>query len=177
MNATATDAELEVRNLPRLDEAPIAKAAQAWVTQRLSEHTDPEARATAAAKIVATEGRAADRARAARDAAAHTIVTRYRVRRGADIAGALGVNRTRWKAIRDSQAELDPAPVDNAPEVLPNLAAAAEKHAQRAEAARVARDEAAGVLLAEGRSNAEVAKMIGVDPSRVSHIKHREQVA
>lgn len=203
MSTPLTEAAEDVRTLPRLDETSISEAAQAWVASRMSECADAEDRAKTAAQLVIKEDKATEKVRAERDAAACTLSAYYRVRRGADIPGALGVNRTRWKNIRDRVAaqhgftravedrsgktrvvgswdDLMAAGyefprVPNAPAVLPGLAKQAETHAQRAEFARRARDAAARELGEQrGWSNARIARLIGRDASRVSHIKHKE---
>ena len=204
MNATVTD-EHEVRTLPTLDEASIDHAAAAWVAQRLNALPDAEERAKAAGRLVTTEEKALNKVRRQRDAAACAILAHYRVRRGSDIPGALGVNRTRWKNIRDAEAArhgftrterdertgkekvvgswedlvaagFDFPKVENAPKVLPKLARDSEMHAKRIEHAKVVRNAAAATLCARGMSNSEVGEIIGVDASQVSRIRNQDHV-
>lgn len=178
MNPTAT--QPEVRHLPPLDTAKIEKAAAEWVQTRLTGITDPEQVAAAAGKIVETEKRAKEKALLARDMCVYTLETRYRLCRGADLAGALGmasrsrltVIRKQMKALAD-RGELVYTP--NAAEVLPKLAAEAARHAARWTAAKKVRDKAVNQLLASGRSNADVGRLIGRHASRVSHLKHKTQ--
>lgn len=208
VNTTPTTAP-EVKNLPPLDTAQVEADAAAWVDERLTRASADGAAMVAAdaASLVLREERAAEKARHERDHTACGLLAHYTVRRGADVAGALGVQRSRWNTIRDRAAAdhgytriitdrhgrtrevgdwnalmADPdfkfPYVENADKALPKLALKAATHTARAECARRRRDAAVEHLLTvEGKSNAEVARIIGRDPSRVSHIKHREAVA
>lgn len=177
MDTTAS--EREVRTLPQLDAAAITAAAAAWVDARIKDLTDSEDLARVAAKIATREFATTEDVRVERDAAAYTVATTYRLRRGANMPGALGVNRNRWKVIRDKQKELAESgqwrgPIDNALEVLPKLAAKAALHNARSEAARKVMYAATRQLSALGWTNAAIGELIGRDASRVSHIKHME---
>lgn len=168
---------LEVRNLPVLNTDAIATEAAAWVDSRLEGLTDAEEVAKQAARIVLSEDRAAEKERIKRDAAAYTLETGYRLRRGANLAGAMGVQRSRLMVIRRKMKEQADAgrfkPVPDAEKVLPRLAKKAAEHNARVAAARVRRDAAVDQLVAAGWKGARIAEIVGTDPSRVSHIKHK----
>lgn len=138
---------------------------------------DPERRARAAADYIAKAQESHEKYRVARDAAAWTIAQEYHVRRGASIPAAMGVVRARWKSIRDQLAEQPPARVPSALTRLPELATKTARYAKAVAAGNEVRDQAVGELLSGGWTNAEVARLIGRDPSRVSKVRHRPSKA
>lgn len=168
------------RPLPKLrplDEPAIEAEAAVWVADRLDGITDPEKRAKAAAALVRPCIREADKWRPQRDAAAVSLSIEFFGRKRTGIPQAAGINKARLNFLRDSlpAGAVDQAHMDDAADVLNRTAIKVVRQEARAEAARRARDEAALKLLGPdyGWSNADVARLIGTDPSRVSHIKKK----
>lgn len=168
----------DIWSLPLLDVDAAVAGAEEYVAGVLPAPTaTAEHRARAAADLLETLNTDATRARALRDAAAVTVMTTYRVRRGANMPGALGVVRARWKAIRDEQARVQPADVPDALEHLGEYAAAAAQANARIAAATTARHKAIADLIAEGRTNVEIAKAARLDPSRISTMRNHPTAA
>lgn len=172
----------EIRALPLLDTAKITADAEAWVNARLSTLTDPESVAKEAGLIITKARAAAEVALADRDAAVYTLDTRYHLRRGANLAGAAGLqSRSRLTVIREKCKDLEDAgkftAVEGADRVLPKVAKEHATQVARAKAAEPHRDAAILDLAAQGWSNARIAALVGLDPSQVSRIKSREEVA
>lgn len=198
MSATATT-EREVKTLPYCDIDDWNRQGAEYVAAKTEDATTAEERARVAGKIAKTEAAVVEKYRPLRDAAAFAIAAHYWVRRGANLSGALGVNRTRWKAMKDKCAadlgystwdELMAADsslvpdVEDAPRVLADAAKRAGRANGRFHAARKVRDAAVAELLSmrdeAGKAiwtNAAVSDLIGTDPSRVSHIKHKGAAA
>jgi ubiquitin len=171
--ATAeTPARPEVRELAALDIDAARRGADEWVAHRIGTAQTAEDRLKQANDLVADLARAAVKARQKRDAAAWTLETEYHCRRGASIADALGVGRTRWKSIRDrfKAADVKPDLVPHAPERLPVLAYRVAQLEAQEKAALKVRQRAASELAAAGVSKAAIARMIDRDPARVSHL-------
>lgn len=173
----------EVKTLPPLNVEKITAEAQAWVRERLHGLTDPVEIAKASSKIKAAEDATAEKWRQKRNAAAYALKTRYRLRRGADLAGALGMQRSRLMVVhRKTQALVASGHtlphIEDPVAELPTLAARTAKHQGRADAANQARTEAVWALIDADWSNKRIADLIGVHPSQVSHIKNaRAEVA
>lgn len=165
----------EVKSLPFLDVAAASAPAAAHVAAILKPAGDDLAeRARLAAGAIDRQEKELAEVRARRDAAAWTIENHYHARRAASMSRALGVGRTRWKAIKDRLALNPPAPVPDAPEVLPELAAKTVLLQATVNLLHEHRDEAARALkAATGMTNADVARLIGRDPARVSHLMKR----
>lgn len=105
MTMTAPIQDWEVRELPPLNRARIASAAEDWVkTQMEGVHT-AEARTQRASDLIHELEPDLDHWRALRDETACSLSLYWWVRRGANIPGAIGTNRNRLKKIREQQAE------------------------------------------------------------------------
>lgn len=170
-----TAAEREVRTLPPLDREPLRREAEAWVARALDGITDPKEKVKAAGKLHLRAEAAMKASGVERGAVVWTLVTHYRLRRGAGLAAALGMQRSALQKVKDRAMANPPAePVDDADKALPKVAKKAMRDMLREQAARRARDEA---VRASGLSNVEAAELIGRDESRVSHIKHHEGTA
>lgn len=162
-----------------LDEPAIEAEAAAWVAERLDGITDPEERAKAAAALVKPQMREADKWRPDRDAAALSLSIEFFGRKRTGITTAAGINKARLNFLRDQlqagTVENHVMPTEEAVDLLTRTAIRVVRHEARAEAARHARDAAAIKLLGPKYrwSNADVARLIGTDPSRVSHIKKK----
>lgn len=159
----------DVWSLPLLDTAAIADNARQGVEVELAAH-EPDAAevAKAAATLLDDINARLAAAREARDLAAWTVWKDWHVRHGANIPGAIGVQRVAWKKIRDRLDAENPPHAEDALRRLPALAAAWAELAAAADAARQVRYSAEDRLLADGWNNAQVAQLIGRDPSRVS---------
>ncbi len=193
MNTTA-DTQREVRTLAPCDTTYWNAEGEKYVADKAAACESAEELAKLAGAIANTEEAKVDKHRPIRDEAAFSIAAHYRVRRGAGLADALGVNRTRLKAMKDKYAAgrgygswdqltaTNPAAVSDvpdAPKVLEDHATKVARANGRFAAARDVRDAAVRELLAmqdeDGNAvwkNVAVSTLIGVDPSRVSHIKH-----
>lgn len=164
----------QVTTLPRLDTDQVARDAHEWVDAALAGLETAEARARAAADLEREEGKQAARYRKKVEAAVHTLTVDYKLRRGAGLAGAIGVPRSSLMVIRRRAAAAGHEPVPDAPKVLPRVALRSATHAAREEYAREARDAAVVELSAAGWTQQAIGELIGRDRSRVSHISHRD---
>lgn len=159
-----------VRSLPQLDVEALAAAAEAEVVDALGVPLvhEAERRAVAAAALLGELEAALPAARAERDLAAWTIWTQCNVRHGANVPGAIGVKRVAWKKIRDRLDAAQPAPMPDALDRLEELATTWFTIHAKIEAALQYRYDAEDDLLTAGWSKADIARLIGRDPSRVS---------
>lgn len=175
MTVDDTPALPEVKTLPALDRAVAAAAATDLVAETLAPAgADLTERAKLAAAALEVVHQQLTKVRAKRDAAAWTVETCYHARRAASISRALGVGRTRWKAIRDRLALQPPRPVHDAPRVLPKLAAQTVLLEAQERLLIAARDTSLRALKEQtGMTNAAASRLIGRDPARVSHLMKR----
>lgn len=163
----------EVRNLPPLDAAKAAAASPGrYLTQRLAVEDTAERAARAGALADAWEKKLAA-VRADRDRAAYTLTVAYTVRRGAKIPEALGVQRTRWKVIRDRQTALAPEPMEDAADRLPGLALEHDVVRRQLRHIIDVRDAAVFALHEGGMSQAAIGRLIGRDAARVNRILNK----
>lgn len=157
----------DVWSLPPLDHDALAREAAAWANERVPLMPAQDAASGAAALIAELEA-ALPAARAERDRAAWTVWTDWHVRHGAKLPEAIGVKRVAWKKIKDRLDAEQPAKMSDALIRLPELAAAWGRAAARIEALLRIRYAAEDELLAAGWTKADIARLIGRDPSRVS---------
>ena len=172
--ATLAPEKPEVRTLPALDSVAVCAGAAAAVDALFSDDMTLVERLQKAHQVQEDLDQRVRKVRAERDAAAWTLHTGYRCRKGASIADALGVGRTRWKSIRDRIKALpvEPAPVADAPNALPRLAArAAVLQAQLDRALEIRKDAAKRLNL----PRAEIGRLLDLDPSRVSHLLSKKK--
>lgn len=176
---TTTDlTKPEVRELPALDSQAASADADTWVTTQLADAPlEPVEWARATNKLVERLSADYAAAMADRNAAAWTLHTHYRVRRGASIPAALGVGRARWQTIREEQARINPAAVADAPAVLPALATRAAQIHARLHAAVEIRRQAIAALSDAGMSGAEIGRQLGRNAGRISHIRAATKAA
>lgn len=166
--ATLAPEKPEVRTLPALDTAAVCKGAADAVDALFSPDMTLEERLVKAHRVQEELDKRVRKVRAERDAAAWTLYTEYRCRKGASIADALGVGRTRWKSIRDRIKDaVAPDPVPDAPTALPRLAARTAVLQAQLDRALAIRKAAADEL---DLPRAEIGRMLGLDASRVSHL-------
>lgn len=173
----------EVNSLPSLNMPKMEADAVAWVTTKLGvayDQGDSSGLARDAARLAAREEVAAAAARVERDRAVYTLQSgEYPNISYSDLAGALGLqSRARLTVIHQQMQALEEegkfTPHPDPVAALPKLAATTQRHTTRAAAARAIRDQAVRLLLCdEGQTNAYVAKLIGTNPSRVSHMKKK----
>jgi len=177
--AEKAPARPEVKSLPFLDVPATEAQAEQLVAEFLAgTFSDLTMRVTSiAAELDRLEKRLVA-VRTRRDAAAYTIETCYHARRAASLSRALGVGRTRWKAIKDKLAANPPKPVKDAPKVLPKLAAETVLLQAQVRLLHEERDRTLHALKeTTGISNAEASRLIGRDPARVSHLMKRVTTA
>lgn len=158
--------------LPRLDRAAIDTAEQGAVATILSRFDDRLERLTAAAQIADEAQAAADTGRASRDRYALSLSVHEGVR---GLSAVLGISRTRWTKM--SSGVTGVRHVASAARKLPPLAESVARNEARAAAARTARNQIVVELYDEGMARAEVAELIGRNPSRVSHIRREATAA
>lgn len=169
-----TTHEREVRTLPVLDVDALRTKAAAWLEQtEAAAAGDPEKLLT----YFAAEDQEGATAAARLDAVVHTLLTDWTLRRGANLAGALGTNRSGVQKIKVRAAKAGHEPVEAAPTVLPKVAAAAKVHSIRRELYQDAWEHAIGALMDQGWKNADIARLVGRDASRISHLRNREGTA
>lgn len=169
--------------LPALDTHGITADAEAWVAERLADVEDPPEVILAASKIIKAQRRPMETLRMQRDQLALSIreygpdavePVRRKVR-NVRLAEAAGVSRARLQTLRDLWPEESGPPplIPNARRDLPKIAKRAYMHEARIEAARRARDTAAKQLFDAGWKNADIARLMGRDPSRAAHLRAR----
>lgn len=158
----------DVWSLPPLDHAALTREACEWADLQVPLATPAEDAARRAAGLIAELEAALPAAREARDLAAWTVWSDWHVRHGAKLPEAIGVKRVAWKKIKDrldaSQPEKMPAALDR----LPELAAEWGRTTARIDALLRIRYDAEDRLLAADWTKAQIARLIGRDPSRVS---------
>lgn len=162
----------EVTTLPPLDEAEVAALAERLHAEMLAARpTAPRERLAHVAQCIEAASKNLASARARRNAAAYTVATQYRVRRGASMPAALGFGRNRWKVIRDQMAAEPPKPVPDALAALPSASLNAAAYTRLLDVLYGDRVEAIAALkAAEDVSNVEVAELVGCHPGRVAHL-------
>jgi DNA-binding CsgD family transcriptional regulator len=161
-------------SIDALDLDATAAEAQAWARVTWDPTADPAVLAVHVASTIDQLSADLIVARESRDLAAWSVSQAYHLRRGANMPGALGLKRVAWKKIRDRYADDPPAAlVPDALAALPGLAAEAARINARLDAALEVREAVVTRLAATGRTDAEIARLIGRDPSRVSRIRYR----
>lgn len=160
--------------LPKLDRAALAAEEAARVRAEIDRISDPVDRLRCASRLADEADAAFAAVRPLRDAAALSLAAHDGVR---GLNNALGMTRTAWFEIRKDREATGKAPrrVARAAEKLPALAEDAARARARGEAARERRDALVGDLLDQGVTRSEVAALIGRNPSRISHIKARQE--
>lgn len=166
-------------SLTPLDVEKATEGARDWVTGKLGDPRTVEEVATKASQVLSDLAPQLAATREARDAAAWTICQHFHVRRGANLPAAIGVNRVRWKKIRDRLDVNPPAATDPqaALKTLPGLAHKAAVLFARTEAATEVRNAAVASLIEDGMTNAAIARLIDRNPSRVSNLRYRDPAA
>lgn len=177
----------EVKSLPFLDVPATEARAKQMVAKFLAEAADdaPADRIRAIADTLDRLETRLAKVRIRRDAAAYTIEAyhprppgKVNMARAASLSQALGVGRTRWKAIKDRLSQDPPALVPNAPKVLPKLAEETVLLQVQVDLLHHERDRALYDLKqTTGITNAEASRLIGRDPARVSHLMKRVTTA
>lgn len=161
----------DLTSITPLDAAGIEAEARAWVERQITDCVFMESQLEKAAAIVNEYDQLETSFREERDRVALAIQHFYNVRRGASVHAAIGVNRTRWSAMRQEAGNRRHLRRYADPDRLVELAAATYQARMRAHYAREARD-AAVRYLSETMTNVEIGALIGRNPSQVSHIKY-----
>lgn len=166
-------AKPDLWDVPALDTAALDRRAQQWVHGALRAVADTREARLARAVEVADEAAATEaHNRAERDRVALAIEEHFNVRRGAAMHSAVGVNRSRWLAMRtEGSTRKHPKRLADV-DLLTRVAAATYEAKQIAAYARDARDAIVRELADEGMTNVDIAALIGRNPSQVSHIKY-----
>ena len=169
--------------LPALDRAAVDAEARAWVDERLAPCAgDPARLLQTASKLIDSQAAPFERARAERDAIALSIreygpdatepvpVNMRNVR----LAEASGISRPRLQKLRTQLPHGHAvALVPEARKKLPRVARRAALYESRMDYARELRDTALAEAFKAGWKNAEIARLMSRDPSRIAHMRSK----